>query len=525
MKRIILLLLSVCMILCSVSVAFAQENEITVKLDGRNLEFDQPPVIINSRTMVPLRAIFEAMGMQVEWDPVLYEVTATNDDTTIKMTVGEDKAYVNGEEKTLDSAPVIVNSRTLVPVRFISESAGAGVEWDGENRVVTITSSGNKFDKYIYYRDSLQNTYTKLTQDKSLRILYYGGSVTAGTGATNESVYPWRAQTTKWFKESFPEAKIVEINKTVAESGTLLGSYRLQNDVIAEDPDLMFIEYAINDTYGSFSKDTAKRQFETIVRDTRRAHPDCDIVCIISIDSTRASREDFFYPTAQGHAEICEAYDIPLVYVGRALTDTIDPSEYNTTSEIWSKYFTDIVHPTNEGYAFYFDVIKEYLTNALLESEFTAEVVDHTLPAVQSEYLLDGARTVEYATKDLLRDNDGWTFSLENLHTGFYKNGTIKAEITEDMAPFTYTFEGTELLLYTNLSSSEMFECTIDGETTVKRPFGSTTNPKLIISGLEPGVHTVQVKPIASTVKSTTHMYIAAVFTRDASKQSVKGDQ
>ena len=522
MKRLIAFLLCIFTVVCSVNFAMAQEKEIDVILDGKTLSFDVPPMIINSRTMVPLRAIFEAMGMEIEWDPTLYKITAKGEKSEIVMTVGDSTAYVNGEAQTLDSPPVIVDSRTLVPVRFISESVGAEVKWDDVSRTVDIYT-GNRFKDYIFYRDSLRNTYTKLTQDKSLRILYYGGSVTAGTGATNMNVYSWRAKTTKWFRESFPDAEITEINKTIGETGTFLGVYRLGPDLIEQNPDLVFIEYAINDTYGGFNKATAQRQFETIVRETRLAHPECDIVCVISIDTTRAQHKDFFYPTAAGHAEICEAYDIPLVYVGRALTDTIDPEDYNAMSQVWLKYFTDIVHPTNAGYAFYFDVMKEYLENALVKNVPENTIVAHTVPEVQSDYLMNGNVKVEFATEELLRGNDGWTYvPNEHVNNGIYNKGSIKAEITEDMQPFSYTFEGTELLLVTNLKNSDMYELNIDGEVTVKRAFNSDKNPKLIIGKLKPGTHTVTVKPIKS---SSTHMHISVVYTRDASKQSVEGDK
>ena len=88
--------------------------------------------------MVPLRAIFEALGADVDWDDATKTITAVKGETTIKMQIGNDKMTRNGTESTLDSAPVIIDSRTLVPVRAIAESFGSDVSWDGETKTVII---------------------------------------------------------------------------------------------------------------------------------------------------------------------------------------------------------------------------------------------------------------------------------------------------------------------------------------------------------------------------------------------------
>lgn len=114
-------------------------GQISVVLNGRPVVFDQPPVIVNSRTIAPIRAIFEAMGAQVFWNETERTVTVRNETTTIQVKIDSTQAYVNGTEKILDVPAQIINSRTLVPVRFISESLGATVDWTDTTRTVTIT--------------------------------------------------------------------------------------------------------------------------------------------------------------------------------------------------------------------------------------------------------------------------------------------------------------------------------------------------------------------------------------------------
>lgn len=113
----------------------------TVSLDGRLLSFDVPPTIEQGRVLVPMRAIFEALGAEVAWDSATLTVTATKGQTRVQLTIGAKTAYKNDTPVTLDVPAKIVEGRTLVPLRFVSESLGAEVNWDAKTQAVTITST------------------------------------------------------------------------------------------------------------------------------------------------------------------------------------------------------------------------------------------------------------------------------------------------------------------------------------------------------------------------------------------------
>ncbi len=117
------------------------DNPIKVLLNGEKLEFDVDPYIKDGRTLVPFRKIFEAFGLEVQWNATDQTVLAKNDNTEISLKINDTKAYVNRYLKDLDVAPEITGSRTFVPLRFIGESIGADVLWDGNTRTVTITYS------------------------------------------------------------------------------------------------------------------------------------------------------------------------------------------------------------------------------------------------------------------------------------------------------------------------------------------------------------------------------------------------
>ena len=100
---------------------------------------DAAPIIRESRTMLPVRFVAEAFGADVAWDGATSTATLKTADTTIEITIGKTAAKVNGTEVTLDAPAFIENSRTYLPVRFVAENLGATVAWDGATSTATLT--------------------------------------------------------------------------------------------------------------------------------------------------------------------------------------------------------------------------------------------------------------------------------------------------------------------------------------------------------------------------------------------------
>jgi len=117
-------------------------------VNGISNTLDSPPVIKNSRTLLPIRAVIEALGGTVSWDPNTKKVTVTLGSTTIELWIGKSVAKVNSIDTPIDSTnskvvPEIINSRTMLPLRFITENLGCDVQWDGTTKTITITYPEN----------------------------------------------------------------------------------------------------------------------------------------------------------------------------------------------------------------------------------------------------------------------------------------------------------------------------------------------------------------------------------------------
>lgn len=106
--------------------------------EGIHFKFDTPPVIKGGRTLIPVSALVKGFGAQVDWDPALRKVTITKDDTVIVIYIDSNVTYVNGKQVILDTEAIIMENRTIVPLRFIAETLGLKVHWNPDDQTIEI---------------------------------------------------------------------------------------------------------------------------------------------------------------------------------------------------------------------------------------------------------------------------------------------------------------------------------------------------------------------------------------------------
>lgn len=141
-------------------------NKIMVRLNDEYIKFDQDPILLNDRTMVPMRFIFEKFGMTVDWNNDTNTATAYDGKTNISFTVDNNNAMVNGKYFEMDTTPILVGDRTLIPLRFLSEMLGYKVGWKEYAQEVTIDDLPMIYNKtrkyYVVYREGYRDNRTEI---------------------------------------------------------------------------------------------------------------------------------------------------------------------------------------------------------------------------------------------------------------------------------------------------------------------------------------------------------------------------
>lgn len=380
------------------------------------------------------------------------------------------------------------------------------------------------------YVGALSNTYKKLATKKELNVVYFGGSVTYGYGSEDsDQKGSWRVRVGDWLSTTFPKVKINNFNRAIGDTGTNLGLFRLNRDVISVNPDLLFIEFSINDYYEGLDYISASTNFETIIRTVKEALPECDIVTILVTDrneapnarTTKTEKGDLkageLHLQAKAHEYISKKYNIPSIHVGRALADEIfKVGDGVFSNDIWAEYVKDGVHPLNKGYDIYFNVIKEFLSNSLLNGGLeNCEIVKQKLPQKVNLKLNNGAVTLleDSSSKVTFTTNNGAVYSPdEGGLTDRWANGGYKGIISFPKGSadtVTVKFTGKELVMVVTsaLSKNDTFEFSIDGGNSWTKCNYSSKNPVTVLKGTQSEEYTVIIKPAVSSAVSIDCFY------------------
>ncbi|MDR2439054.1 MAG: SGNH/GDSL hydrolase family protein [Planctomycetaceae bacterium] len=157
----------------------------------------------------------------------------------------------------------------------------------------------------LQIREGVGNVLGKLNKGENVTIAYLGGSITAANG--------WRPKTTEWFKKNFPNTPIKEIHAAIGGTGSNLGVFRLAHDVLQYHPDLLFVEFAVND--GGVLPEHIWRSMEGIVRQTWKANPETDIVFVYTISEAlvKEPREGICNRSMSSMELLADFYGIPSI--------------------------------------------------------------------------------------------------------------------------------------------------------------------------------------------------------------------
>jgi lysophospholipase L1-like esterase len=236
-------------------------------------------------------------------------------------------------------------------------------------------------------RAGLPATAARLAAGSPVTIAYFGGSITQADG--------WRTGTFNWFKAAYPQVRFTEIMASIGGTGSDLGVYRMDKDVLAHQPDLMFVEFAVNDS--NSTDDLVTGAMEGIVRKIRRSRPACEIIFIYTLNGSMTAdlREGKLHKAVVAHEKVAAHYGIPSIHVGLDVAKREGDGTLFFTGTGAAKaaheakgklvFARDTCHPHPEGHRLYTEAVTRRLPELLAAPRTTPTPLPPPLDAGQWE--------------------------------------------------------------------------------------------------------------------------------------------
>jgi len=280
-------------------------------------------------------------------------------------------------------------------------------------------------------RNGLPHFMEKLKSSDEVRISYFGGSITAGAGSSKPQ-FCYRELLTEWLKKEYPNAHLTPNNAAIGGTGSWLGAFRCYNDVIYQRPDLVIVEFAVND--GGTPEPQVIASMEGIVRQLRKSATKPDIMFVYTMvkDHLPDFKVGKLPPTMQYHEKVAEHYGIPSVCMAKHSAEIILSGKM--TIEDFTK---DGVHPKDAGYALYLEALQPFFIK-LKEHPGTPA---GPMPAALSPHPMEQAKLVPY---DWAQMDSGW------LGWQLSSSGNLPHVAVSDKPGSTITlkFKGSQVGIY-----------------------------------------------------------------------------
>lgn len=217
---------------------------------------------------------------------------------------------------------------------------------------VTSGCSSIKCPTQAKYKN-LNNVYERLGAGERVTVAYLGGSITWGATSTDPLKYSWRALTTDFLQKSFPVAHVNAVDAAIGGKGSELAVFRMDRDVIPYNPDLTFVEFAVNDGKAP----NGQESMEGIIRKLKKSNKDMAVVIVII-----GSGNKYGCTKDKEYAKLAEYYGLPCINIYQAVKEKIKKDKL-----VMSKLLTDGCHPNDKGYKLYADIVTNELNRLAKE--------------------------------------------------------------------------------------------------------------------------------------------------------------
>lgn len=297
------------------------------------------------------------------------------------------------------------------------------------------------------FRDGIPNFLAKAEAGEPIRVAYFGGSITAADG--------WRVQTFARFKELFPNSVFAAIDASIGGVGSDLGVYRLAQDVLNRDPDLVFVEFAVND--GGVAPENVWKQFEGIVRQIWRRNPSIDVVFVYAF---RVGHENDYKNgktprSVSAQEQIAEFYGIPSLDFNVPVVELAEKQALTYQSEKPEEgkihFSTDGVHPLDAGHRIYAQVVCDAFVKMRDQAKTSPFPAPSTRSAKLAKTFIDGnfenAKMVPIKKSQL---SGAWSPLPADSPLTWMKSRLGDVVFTSDApgAKLTFRFKGSQAKIY-----------------------------------------------------------------------------
>lgn len=340
----------------------------------------------------------------------------------------------------------------------------------------------------------------KLQAGEEVTVAYLGGSITQGSSAGDDKCYA--RLTTNWLEEKFPEAKINYVRAGIGATGSYIGVHRADRDVLAYSPDLVFIDFSVNDTTERTA--TNKETYEGLLRKLWKAESAPAIVTIAMTQQDGTSFQEY-------HGEIVKKYDIPMISYRNAILDVIDKGYIQ-----WTDISDDNIHPNIPGHQVLTDLITDYLRSVIDNVDsITGEESNFDVADAVTKYEDASVLTSENTTPKSLGGFAVKSGLFGNFSEAWMVRSTEGAFTDDDAIVFEAECNNVGLLygkLTSNAGKAEVYVddnlcATVDADFT--GGWGSYVEFAEVASDLGEGVHTIKIVPVS--VDHAAAFYVSGI--------------
>ncbi|MBP3858156.1 MAG: SGNH/GDSL hydrolase family protein [Ruminiclostridium sp.] len=350
----------------------------------------------------------------------------------------------------------------------------------------------------------LAKVFKKAQAGEPITVAYLGGSITQGSTAGPTTCYAYL--TTEWLKEQFPKSDITYVNAGIGATGSYIGVFRTDRDVLSKSPDLVFVDFSVNDTTEHTERNIAS--YDGVLRKLWAAESKPAIVTIAMTQDNGTSFQEY-------HSAVCEAYDIPMISYHDAILDVIDKGHIK-----WKDISDDNIHPNTVGHTVLTQIVTSYLEKVLseLDSIDTEHESDFSVP-----YATD-----KYATASLIVPGDpqvtnetGWdNMANENFgNFGGYWRAQSKDGTFEGVEPLTFEVDAKSVGIFygKRVSKGGRFDVLVNGvvvntiDTAFRGGWGDYVEAEEIIEFKEAGMNKIEIVPHRGEEKSVITISALAV--------------